>query len=107
MRGQTLFSIKKQHNDWWQTHYSEQPTIQIETDFVENAKMIVKQGFGYAIIPSFCVEEDKDLWKSPLMDQYGQPYKMKTWLKYKKSVCNIPSVHRFVEFLTQYFKVNE
>lgn len=91
--------IQKMHNDWWQSHFSVQPNILIEADFIEVCKRMVLGGLGYAIVPNDCLDDGTKLWKMELTNKQGKPYYLESWLNYRETSRNLKYVNRFIEFL--------
>ena len=91
--------VQKLINQWWQSHFSVQPNISIETDFVEICKRMVLEGLGYAIVPNDCLDGEQKMWMKELVDKQGKPLYMKTWLNYRESSRNLKLVDQFIDFI--------
>lgn len=94
----TNTEIQKLHNDWWFSHFTTQPNILMEVDFVEICKRMVKEGLGFAIVPKYCLNENGTLWIKELKDKRNDPITINTWLNYRKSVTNLSFVNKFIDF---------
>lgn len=97
--------------EWWLENYSDPPMVEMEADRLETCKRMVKNDFGYAIVPSICLDDIGDYYKQEIYFKSGEPVVRKTWLMYNEEMYdNLSSVRRFVDFLdkksSNLFRIN-
>ena len=85
--------------NWWYERYSEPPTTIMQVDSYETCKEMVKNGLGYAIIPSSFVNKKDQLNFISLLNNNGSSIKRNTWLFYRDSSLEYPIVDRFVRYV--------
>lgn len=94
--------LKNLISNWWQENFNTPPLINIEVNYIETCKEMVKNGLGYAIVPEFCIRESDNLNTIVLTDKNGVPVKRTNWMNYKKSSLKISIVNKFIDFITDY-----
>lgn len=84
--------------DWWLNKFQTSPKRTIVVDQIETCKQMAFNGIGYAILPSVTLkEEEKNVYKIPLLDESGTPIKRDTWLIGYQSSFQLKQVKAFLD----------
>lgn len=86
-------------DDWWYSHYKEQPNINIQVSEVETCKEMVVNGLGYALLADLVIRPYPDLYVRRLTDTSGEPITRKTWMYYQEDLLKMNIVGAFVQFV--------
>lgn len=92
-------SLKDTITSWWGDQFSEPANIEMEVDRLETCKEMVKNDFGFAIVPAICLQKDDDLYQQEIYFRDGTPVTRETWLMFNESFENLTVVNRFVDYL--------
>ncbi|MFB5662275.1 LysR family transcriptional regulator [Alteribacillus sp. HJP-4] len=95
----TDLGLRKSIDDWWKTQFNQPPLVMMEVDRLETCKEMVKNGLGFAIIPSIGLRDSDQLF---FKETGAKP--RKTWLVYDERALNLTVVNVFTEFLQAYFQ---
>nr|WP_255639727.1 LysR family transcriptional regulator [Aquibacillus saliphilus] len=90
--------LKSSIDYWWESYYAVPPLISMEVDSTETCKELVKNGLGYAILPSSALTEENSLLSMPISID-GEVVIRNTWLMYRSSSIELPVVRTFKEYL--------
>lgn len=101
IRYKTDQSLKEDISAWWSDQFSQPANVAMEVDRLETCKAMVKNDFGFAIVPEICLKEDDNLYHQELYFADGTPFTRDTWLIYNSSSVNLSVVKHFVDFLTK------
>lgn len=86
-------------DDWWYSHYKEQPNINIQVSDVETCKEMVVNGLGVAVLADLVIRPYPDLFVKPLTETTGEPITRKTWMYYQEDLLQMNIVNAFVKFV--------
>lgn len=95
-------SLKESITTWWADQFAEPANIEMEVDRLETCKEMVKNDFGFAIVPGICLEKNDDLYQQAIYLKDGTPVLRDTWLVYEPSFENLTVVDQFVKYLKQW-----
>ncbi|WP_339227053.1 LysR family transcriptional regulator [Oceanobacillus sp. FSL K6-2867] len=95
-------SLKDSITAWWADQFSEPANIEMEVDRLETCKEMVKNDFGFAIVPAICLKKDDNLYQQEICFKDGTPVTRETWLMYNQSFENLTVVDRFVSHLREW-----
>jgi DNA-binding transcriptional LysR family regulator len=93
----TLF--KSLIDRWWAEHYAKPPITAIKVDRADTCKEMVKNGLGYAFLPSRFLLDRNDLFTIPLVDQNNKQLIRETWMFYHSESLENNTVRAFVDFI--------
>jgi len=96
-------SLREMINAWWGDQFSKAPNIEMNVDRLETCKEMVKNDFGFAIVPEICLTEDDDLYQKKIYFKDGTSVTRKTWLMYNESLLNLKVVNQFVSYLKEWY----
>lgn len=99
IRYSTDNSLKETISIWWGDHFLKPAKVEMEVDRLETCKEMVKNDFGFAIVPGICLKKDDDLYQQEIYFKDGSPVTRDTRLIYNESLVNLTVVDRFVNFL--------
>lgn len=86
--------------EWWHTKFQTSPKRTIVVDQIETCKQMTLNGIGYAILPSITLSEtDTNIFKIPLLNDIGEPFKRDTWLVGYESAFELKQVQAFVKVI--------
>lgn len=102
IRYSTDSSLKDKIGQWWGEWYSEPANAEMEVDRLETCKEMVKNDFGFAIVPEICLHKEDGLYKKELYHKDGKPVTRKTWMIYKEAMKELTVVDRFTDFLDKW-----
>lgn len=91
--------LKALIDDWWAENYAEPPLIGMEVDKADTCREMVDNGLGYAILPRFILNGNKDLFTIDLADKNGKPILRNTWMFYHAESMDLKIVNAFVRFM--------
>lgn len=96
--------LKEIITHWWRLHFANPPNILMEVDRFETGKAMANLGLGYAILPGICFlnSAGDTLIREPLRTKNGELITRTTWLLYRKTALNYPTVNAFIAFMHQY-----
>lgn len=92
-------SLKETISTWWGDQFSKPANVAMEVDRLETCKEMVKNDFGFAIVPGICLKNDENLYCQEIYFKDGNPVTRETWLIYNESLVNLTVVDKFVNFL--------
>ncbi|MCM2532681.1 LysR family transcriptional regulator [Neobacillus pocheonensis] len=95
----TDYSLKILLDSWWRENFSQPSFTSIEVDRVETCKEMVRNGLGYAIVPSMILNGFDDVHKIAIKDSEGKPILRKTWMLYSEESLEMNIVKAFVHFI--------
>jgi DNA-binding transcriptional LysR family regulator len=96
---QSDYLLKSQIDKWWRENFLKPPTINMHVDKLATCKEMVKNGLGYAILPSRIVDNLPNIQKLNLKDATGNYIMRKTWMIYNQDTLELPIVKLFVDFV--------
>ncbi|MBP2633049.1 MAG: transcriptional regulator, LysR family [Firmicutes bacterium] len=96
---QSDYLLKSQIDKWWRENFLKPPTINMHVDKLATCKEMVKNGLGYAILPSRIVDNIPNIHKLNLKDASGNYIIRKTWMIYNNDTLELPIVKLFVNFV--------
>jgi DNA-binding transcriptional LysR family regulator len=89
--------------DWWHRKFQTSPKRTIVVDQIETCKQMALNGIGYAILPSVTLKEDeKEIFKVPLLDEEGKPLKRDTWLIGFEASFKLKQVQAFIDIVKEH-----
>jgi DNA-binding transcriptional LysR family regulator len=89
--------------DWWHRKFQTSPKRTIVVDQIETCKQMALNGIGYAILPSVTLKEDeKEIFKVPLLDEEGKPLKRDTWLIGFETSFKLKQVQAFIDIVKEH-----
>ena len=89
--------------DWWHRKFHTTPKRTIIVDQIETCKQMAYNGIGYAILPSVTLkEEERDIYKIPLLDEIGKPLERDTWLLGFESSFKLKQVKAFLDIAKEF-----
>lgn len=91
--------LQKRIDDWWKERFNKPPSILMEMDSAETCKKMVQHDFGYAIVPGFCLTNNKNLYAEPLKMKDGSIFTRDIWMKYSSASLDLNAVEKFVAFM--------
>ncbi|OES43756.1 LysR family transcriptional regulator [Domibacillus iocasae] len=84
--------------EWWHNRFQMAPKRSIVVDQIETCRQMAFNGLGYAILPAITLSnQDRDLFKIPLLDREGEPIRRDTWLLGYDNAFELRQVQAFVE----------
>ncbi|MCP3761843.1 LysR family transcriptional regulator [Domibacillus sp. A3M-37] len=84
--------------EWWHNRFQMAPKRSIVVDQIETCRQMAFNGLGYAILPAITLSnQDRDLFKIPLLDREGEPIRRDTWLLGYDTAFELRQVQAFVE----------
>ncbi|MGE6613218.1 MULTISPECIES: LysR family transcriptional regulator [unclassified Peribacillus] len=92
-------SLSQTIDYWWYERFNESPLITMQVDSYETCKEMVKNGLGYAIIPSSFLNPSDELYRIDMIRKNGQAIKRNTWMLYKETSLQFTIVERFVNYI--------
>lgn len=95
-------SLKDLIDNWWEQTFDAPSNISMAVDNLETCKEMVKIGLGYAILPSICLNEERELYIQPLFGRDGEPVERKTWVYSRESSMHFAPVKAFFNFFKGY-----
>lgn len=99
---QSHSSLSRTIEDWWYEKFKEPPFITMQVDTFETCKEMVKNGLGYAIIPSIFVRPDDRLYAINLVRNNGESIRRNTWMLYRNTSLQYTMVERFVSYIKNF-----
>lgn len=95
-------SYYQEIQDWWHKHFQSSPKRTIVVDQIETCKQMAYNGIGYAILPSVTLlDDERDIYKIPLLNEHGEPIVRDTWLLGFESSFKLKQVQAFLEVLKE------
>lgn len=91
-------SLKKLIDDWWYSNFLRAPSNSMLVDNMETCKEMVKNGLGYAILPSILLNEEDSLFKVKCTTSEGKELTRDTWIYYKEEYLDNPVIKAFIDF---------
>jgi DNA-binding transcriptional LysR family regulator len=89
--------------DWWMRSFKTFPKRTIVVDQIETCKQMTFNGIGYSILPATTLNNtEKNLFKIPLVDGFGEPLKRDTWLIGYESAFQLKQVQAFVDLIKEH-----
>ncbi|WP_110953899.1 LysR family transcriptional regulator [Anaerosinus massiliensis] len=93
------YLLKSQIDKWWRENFAKPPTFNMHVDKLATCKEMVKNGLGYAILPSRIIANIPNIHKLPLKNTDGKYITRKTWMIYNEDTLQLPIVNLFVNFV--------
>ncbi|QNG59026.1 LysR family transcriptional regulator [Bacillus sp. PAMC26568] len=95
-------SYYQEIQDWWHKHFQGSPKRTIVVDQIETCKQMAYNGIGYAILPSVTLlDDERDIYKIPLLNEHGEPIVRDTWLLGFESSFKLKQVQAFLEVVKE------
>lgn len=97
---------KKTVDEWWQETFYTPPLIGMNVHKIETCIEIVRQNFGYAILPltqAQIMQLQDDLHILPLHQRDDTPLELNIIAYYRQEITTIKTVKTFINFLKHYF----
>ncbi|MDR0137095.1 LysR family transcriptional regulator [Metabacillus idriensis] len=95
-------SYYQEIQDWWHKHFQSSPKRTIVVDQIETCKQMAYNGIGYAILPSVTLlDDERDIYKIPLLNEHGEPIVRDTWLLGFESSFKLKQVQAFLDVLKE------
>ena len=91
--------LEKEIDTWWRKQYNKPPSAAMEIDSAETCKKMVSNGFGFAIVPKFCLTNDHELFCIDLFTSEGKKFLRNIWMKYNPALLDHYAVNKFVSFM--------
>ncbi|MEI3611470.1 LysR family transcriptional regulator [Pseudogracilibacillus sp. SO30301A] len=91
--------MKNTINNWWYTHYKEDPYTNIYVNQVETCKEMILNKLGYGILAQLVVDPYKELTIKPLFDSAGKPLTRNTSMYYYTDALQLNIVEAFISFV--------
>ncbi|WP_152655385.1 LysR family transcriptional regulator [Oceanobacillus sp. CFH 90083] len=95
-------SLKESITTWWADQFAEPANIEMEVDRLETCKEMVKNDFGFAIVPGICLEKEDDLYQQAIYLKDGTPVIRETWLVFNPSFEKLTVVNQFVNYMKKW-----
>lgn len=96
---QSDYLLKSQIDKWWRENFLKPPNVNMHVDKLATCKEMVKNGLGYAILPSRIVANIPNIHTLNLKDATGNCITRKTWMIYNNDTLQLPIVKLFVNFV--------
>lgn len=90
---------KQMVDNWWTEHYKSPPYYSMSVDQGDTCKEMVKNGLGYAIMPSEFFSEHESVVRIPLFNNNNEPLTQKTWMCYYSESLKLQVVQTFINFV--------
>lgn len=102
-------SVQNQAEEWWHQFFSVSPAVTMEVDSIDTCRQMVLHGLGWAILPAIGLKQynHNDLHIRRLYFKDGTPLVRRTWLMYRSSHLNLPTICAFIEHMKKHFHVVE
>ncbi|WP_026692202.1 LysR family transcriptional regulator [Peribacillus kribbensis] len=98
-------SYHQEIHDWWHRQFQSTPKRTIVVDQIETCKQMAMNGIGYAILPAITLtENERNIYKIPLLDEFQQPIERDTWLLGYDSAFELKQVKAFVEVVQEFLQ---
>lgn len=91
-------SLKKLIDEWWYSKFHRAPSNSMLVDNMETCKEMVKNGLGYAILPSILLNNEDSLYKVKCISAGGEELTRDTWIYYKEEYLDNPIIKAFIDF---------
>ncbi|SDI80586.1 LysR family transcriptional regulator [Paenibacillus naphthalenovorans] len=91
--------LKQTIDHWWHKTFHHPPLITMDVDRIDTCVELVKNGLGYAIIPSISLSEIDSLHTIDLYSEENQPISRKTWMTHRHAALELSVVKAFVDFM--------
>ncbi len=101
----SMISTKRNHifqqmiTTWFRDNYKYLPKTMMEVDFIDTCKMMVKNGLGIAIVPSFCLTNNDNLFIEELTDNNGTRLSRNIYINYKNESKKLNVVEKFLNHI--------
>ncbi|EPZ42901.1 LysR family transcriptional regulator [Alicyclobacillus acidoterrestris] len=95
-------SLAQMIDDWWYERFHVPPHISMQVDSFETCKEMVKNVFGYAIVPSNFVHRRDGLKHIDLVRKDGVMVKRGTWMFYREAALQYTMVDKFIDFMKNF-----
>lgn len=102
----TDYSLKILLDSWWRENFSQPSFTSIEVDRVETCKEMVRNGLGYAIVPSMILKGIDDVHKITIKDSEGKPILRKTWMLYSEESLKVAKLRLLIINIETFQKKN-
>jgi len=86
---------------WWKNNFSEPMRIGTIVQDIDTSLKWVKDGLGYGVMFSNCINEDEIFYKYKLLDNDGKPIYRNTWAICKRDFADFPLVESFMNFIEE------
>lgn len=93
------YKLNETINNWWWGHFAISPRITMTVERSDICREMVREGLGYAILPSLVVENHEDIYKIDLRNKDGSIIKRQSWLFYNENDLTLKIVKAFVDFV--------
>jgi len=95
-------SYYQEIQDWWHKQFQSSPKRTIVVDQIETCKQMAYNGIGYAILPSVTLlDDERDIFKIPLLNELGEPIVRDTWLLGFESSFKLKQVQAFLDVVKE------
>lgn len=84
---------------WWKQNFDQPMPIGIVVQDIDTSLKWVKDGLGYGVMFSNCLNEDEQFYRYPLLEPDGTPMRRNTWAICKKDWADYPLVANFMQFI--------
>lgn len=90
--------------EWWMQQFQTAPKRTIVVDQIETCKQMTFNGIGYAILPEITLNhaDEKNIFKTPLLDEEGMPLTRDAWLIGYESAFQLKQVQAFIEIIKEH-----
>lgn len=95
--------------EWWMQQFQTAPKRTIVVDQIETCKQMTFNGIGYAILPEITLnrEDEKNIFKIPLLDEEGVPLTRDAWLIGYESAFQLKQVQAFIDIIKEHIEGSE
>lgn len=95
-------SLKNTIETWWNERFIDPPTVEMELNRLGSCIEMVKNGFGYAIVPEICLKKGDNLFTKEIKYKNDSPVLRQTWLMYSKQSEQLNMVKYFIDFMKEW-----
>ena len=101
-------SVQNLAEEWWHQRFQNSPRITTEVDSIDTCRQMVLHGLGWAILPAIGLKQHNNhnnLYITKLYLKDGTPLVRRTWLMYRSSYLQLPTICAFIEQVKNHFHV--
>ena len=91
--------IQDMVEEWWHQTFTVPPYITLEVDSMDICRQMALNGLGWGVMPAIGLKGYDMLYKKALYWKNGEPLVRRTWLMFRDSALQLPTVHAFVEYV--------
>ncbi|MHC1758442.1 MAG: LysR family transcriptional regulator [Negativicutes bacterium] len=85
--------------EWWHQTFTVSPYITLEVDSMDICRQMALHGLGWGVMPAIGLKGFDSLYKQALYWKNGEPLVRRTWLMFRNSALQLPTVEAFVKYV--------